>query len=239
MISNIITMCAMAGAIWSVFYWSKDRVFRITVIVSLALHGIMFAPFSKVLGINKVNTKSGYRAVNYIFVRGMPKNVEEIDKPEREKYENNENTDATKKSTGNIPSKKEILEKMVVKTETSVTIGNPDNTDNSDIEWFDFDKHPSGENYSKELNNLINANLEVPEELLRSGYEGKQIVFFKLSRNGELRAVFIPYNSLSLNSLVNETSIANIKRISEKFPPLPEGVKNEEIWFRVEINYAK
>lgn len=239
MISKVIAMCAMFTVIWCVFYWSKERIFRITVIMSLAFHGIMFIPFGKVLGINREHTKSGYRAVNYTFVRGMPKEVEEIDKSEREKQKQNEQTDMPEKSIGSILTEKEISKTTPSKSATTEIRGDPDHPDNSDITWFDFDKHPTGESYSRELNRLINANLDVPEEILKAGYEGKQVVFFKLSREGKLLAVFIPDNNLSSNSLVNDTSIANIRRISEKFPPLPEGVKDEEIWFRVEINYAK
>lgn len=229
----------MFTAIWCVFYWSKERILRITVIVSIAIHGIMFIPFGKVMGIGRGNTQSAYRAVNYTFVRGMSKEVVEKDTPTQEKVEEEEVIDISEKNIGNIFGDSASFPRVPTKSVNTELQGDPDHPDTSGITWFEFDKHPTGESYSKELNQLINANLEVPEEILRTGYEGKQVVFFKLSRNGELRAVFIPQNSLSSNNIVNETSIANIRRISKKFPPLPEGVKNDEVWFKVEIDYAK
>jgi len=241
MISMLITMCTMLAALWCVFYWSRERIFRLMVIISIALHGILFIPFGRVVGMGKSPTPSGPRLLNYTFVRGTSKEKQEIEeaKDEVKKEILEEKTE--------IPDQKinELAENTVSQMEPEKKSakpdlkGDPDHPDTSDITWFAFDKHPTGESYSKELNRLINTNLEIPEEILKEGYEGKQVVFFKLSRKGELRAVFIPDKNVSSNPLVNETSIANIRRIAEKFPPLPDGVEEDEVWFHVEINYAK
>jgi hypothetical protein len=121
-----------------------------------------------------------------------------------------------------------------------VTI-DPDLPEITDVEMFAFDEHPSGESYRKELQRLIEQNLDVPEEILKEGYEGKQLVYFKLLRDGSLvrDSVFIHHRYVSADHLVNTTSIENIRRIAAGFPALPAGVKEDEVWFHVEIDYAK
>jgi hypothetical protein len=208
------------------------------VIISALLHCLLFIPYGRVVGMDKPPSPASSPLINYTFIRGMPKETEPVvdinekNEPE-EKIKTGEETigSLTGEEIAAIPSEKKsgVIEKK----------GDPEHPDTSDIKWFPFDKHPSGESYSKELNRLINAELEIPEELLRTGYEGKQVVFFKLSKDGQLKAIFIDPKYESSDPLVNETSIANIRRIAEKFPPLPEGVEQDEVWFHVEIDYAK
>jgi hypothetical protein len=234
-------MCATFIALWCVVFWTRERVLKYTVLVSLALHGLFFIPYNGVIGINRMRAFESPRLVNFTFIRGASNETPPFDivKDETRKTDSGTTPEMPDKKTGSLASDTVMQETAKKKSAGGEAKGDPDHPDTSNIKWFAFEEHPTGESYSKELNRLINTNLEIPEEILKTGYEGKQAVYFKLSRKGELRAIFIVPKDLSSNPLVNETSISNISRIAPKFPPLPEGVKEDEVWFHVEIDYAK
>ena len=227
-------------ALWSIVFWTRERTFRFMVIISVALHALLLIPFGAV-GPDAATTPARPRLLQYTFIRGIPEEIESMQKREAETPEKDTekasvpdtDTNATNRND-EIPLHPDEKTTKVTKEQTETELPEIKN-----ITWFSFEDTPTGKSYRKEIKRLIKANLEIPEEILRDGYEGKQVVYFKLSRDGRLKTVFIDPRYESSRELVNTTSIKNIVRISEKFPPLPKEVKKDEVWFHVEIDYRK
>jgi outer membrane biosynthesis protein TonB len=240
MLSLIIALCATAMALWSIVFWTRERTFRLTVIISTGIHALLLIPFGGIRP-NVAIAPSRPRLLQYTFIRGTPEEMKSV-----------------QRRLAEIPGK-ETKEALLPKTDTKATARNDElplhpneketrvteaQTENElpeieNVKWFPFENTAQGKSYRREIKRLIKANLEIPEEILRDGYEGKQVIYFKLSRDGRLKTVFIDPRYRSSRDLVNTTSIENIARISEKFPPLPKEVKKDEIWFHVEIDYQK
>ena len=69
-----------------------------------------------------------------------------------------------------------------------------------EITWFEFDKHPKGDSYRKEIHRLVHAHQVVPKELAGNGWEAKIKVWFKQSSylfSGLNSALFFKYHNTS------------------------------------------
>ncbi len=238
MLSKVISLCATSIVLWCVVFWTRERVFKVVIVISVGIHALLLIPFGGLV-VTGTATSTGPRLIRYTFIQGVPENKKNL--------HNNENAIDTREELSTPVAKKsaDLSNKNISKPPVAKETGKTDEHIEpglpriENVKWFSFDEHPAGESYRKEIKRLIKTNLEIPEQILRNGYEGKQVVHFRLSRSGKLEAVFIESRYESLNPLVNTTSIENIRRISEKFPPLPENVKKDEVWFYVEINYSK
>ncbi len=240
MLSLIITLCATMMALWCIVFWTRERTFRFMLIISAGLHTLLLVPFGAI-GPDAAINPAKPRLLHYTFIRGITEETESVQEQKRQPPEEDRKEASVPDTDKNAAARNDEISLHPDEKKTRVTKEQTE-TELPEIEnitWFSFEDTPTGRSYRKEIKRLIKANLEIPEEILRDGYEGKQVVYFKLSRDGRLRAVFIDPRYESSRELVNTTSIENIVRISEKFPPLPKKVKKDEVWFHVEIDYQK
>ncbi len=241
MIPRLIALCVTLTVLWCVIYWTRDRLFRVVLIVSVGLHALAAIPLSGIYDDGPGSMSGGTRVIQYEFIQGAPeKDPSVIDEKTEDKppLEEELSIPDLKKTSAeaDLPLDEKPDEEVRREIPGTVEKGLPRIEQKALVS---FKMHPERESYRKELKRLIKENIEVPEQLLRDGHRGRQLVFFKLTREGELIALFIDETSISPNPMVNATSLNNIRRISVMFPPLPGGVLEREVWFKVNINYKK
>ena len=100
-----------------------------------------------------------------------------------------------------------------------------------------FEAHPAAASYRKELQHTIQRHFEVPPELEARGYEGRLKVWLTLGRDGRLIYSFLDPKMRSEDEEINQLTEVNIRKMADKFPPFPKGVKDYDVRFYVIIDY--
>jgi len=219
----IVGLCLVGGVTWTVLLWSTQRPFRIFLGVSVALHAVLFIiPFAATR--STPGETPGLLVVPFTIIQGTDEPAPDepvVEPPDEEPSDDTiriERKQATEPAEESLPVDPGLPE-----------IGN--------LTWFKFDDHPQAASYRKELQRVIQRHFEVPPELDERGYEGRLKVWLNLSRDGRLNYFFLDPRMRSQEWEINRLTEENIKKITDKFPPFPEGVKDYDVSFYVIIDY--
>ena len=92
--------------------------------------------------------------------------------------------------------------------------------------------------YIDYLQNIIDLQLEYPEQATREGREGQVTVVFTLNRKGELLALDIPRDGLSPFHPFNREARQAVSKAARYFDGFPRELDGEEITFRLPITFS-
>jgi hypothetical protein len=221
--------------VWAVLFWCKSRVFRVTLLVSLALHAVFLVRLSG------WGTGSPRREpiVSFTFVQGG----EEPQKaPPREEIGlspalTEVEREAARRDSKAVPeSRPEGEERPTPPQESRVEKDLPPIKDPS---LLTSPPDPLAESYRRQLQRLIARHQKTTPELLERGFEGRVQVWFNLSRDGKLNPpVFADARIRSSRDSVNRAAVDTVMAAAEHFPPFPAGVNRAEIWFHVFVDFS-
>ncbi|MBN1917234.1 MAG: TonB C-terminal domain-containing protein [Verrucomicrobia bacterium] len=231
----IIGLCSVGLAAWVMLCWSAERFFRVFVAVSVVLHaGLFFIPFAT----GKIGPQdvTGERLLPLTVVQGVGEPAIEVaigEVPDEETIEGVPGPDEdpiveTAAADAVVPQPEKpdpagIVDAGLPKIEAAVLIS--------------FDEHPGAASYRRELQRTIQRYFEVPPELEAEGYEGRVKVWITLGRDGTVRAVELDPTMRSENPQINQLTLDNLWKISNKIPPLPGNVKDDIVPFNVILDY--
>lgn len=233
----IIGLCLVGVTMWTIVFWSGQRFLKIFLGVSVALHALLFViPFAT--GKSTPHEAAAPLIIPYTICQGADEpttDIAEIELPDEE-------LDGDTIGLAHEPAA-ELLDEDALALDPKRDKPEPADAVVADlpkitnITWFDFGKHPGAASYRKELQRTIQRLFEVPDELEERGYEGRLKVWLNLARDGRLIYSFLDPRMRSEDEAVNRLTEANIKKIADKFPPFPEGVKDYDVRFFVIIDY--
>jgi len=237
MLLMIVALAALLGVVAAIWFATPEKSLRISLAVSVALHGVMFIKF--------FSPSLSYSApvhdevFDFTFIPAWTESAVD-DQPQLASVDS---VVGGIKVRGGESRPRPAAEE---KKEIEQPVKNPppeqikkDLPPLEEIKWFDFSKHPLGRSYRKKIHQLVHAHQVVPEEIDKKGWEAKIKVWFNLSRNGELNAVYVDKHFGSSYDIINQASVQSVRNASKYFPPLPEGVKEADVWFNVVLDYTR
>jgi len=229
----IVGLCLVGLVTWTVLLWSRQRVLRTFLVISAALHGVLFViPFAT--GRSTTNEAAGPRLIPYTLIQGADALDDEsaaIELPD----------EALPDERLNLTH--EPVAEPLDEDQTETDSPSPTATTDKDLpkieytDWYTFDEHPGAASYRKELQRVIQRHFEVPRKLDERGYEGRLKVWLSLSRDGTLNYSFLDPTMRSEDDEINRLTEENLKKVAKEFPPFPEGVKDYDVNFFVIIDY--
>ena len=92
--------------------------------------------------------------------------------------------------------------------------------------------------YVARLQRLIDVQMEYPDSALERRREGSVVVSFTLTREGEVRALYIPPRGGSSYEEFNREALRAVNKASSDFPPIPNAIIEDEITFRLPISFT-
>ncbi len=228
----IVGFCLVGVVTWAVLYWCTERFLRVFLALSVALHVVLFViPFA--VGKSAPAEAVGPRLIPYTIVQGADEptiDLGDIDMPEE--AEDIDDVPATE-----VVGEDAIVVQAAREERVPAGVVHADLPKIDDTTWFAFEEHPGAASYRKELQRTIQRHFEVPEAIEARGYEGRLKVWFTLGRDGRLLYSFLDPTMCSEDDEINRLTEENLKRIADKFPPFPEGVKDYDVRFYVLIDY--
>ena len=237
MLTMIIALTLLLGVVAAIWYYTHEKSLRISLAVSVAIHAVLF--------IKSFSASESFSApvldevLNFTFI---PARAESAQNDAVQTASIDSVAGGMKIQRGKTRRRKAAE----VKKDVEQPANNPEakRTEKKlkpleKIEWFDFNKHPLGASYRKRIHQLVYAHQVVPEQIEKKGWEAKIKVWFNLSREGKLNTVYIDKRYASNYDIINQASIQSVRNASKYFPPLPEGVKNADIWFNVTLDFTR
>jgi len=217
--------------LWAIVFWSKSRVFRVTLLIALALHTVFLI---RVSGWGTDGPKPE-ELISFAFIQGG----DEAEKaPPQEGIGLSPGTTETAQETPVKDSEaRSPAEEEAVRPKESLV--EPDLPRIEDRSLLDFSAHPLAESYRRQLQRLIARYQKTTPEILKQGFEGRVKVWFNLSRDGKLNLpAFVDANIRSSHESVNQAAMESVIAAAEHFPPFPERIKRAEIWFYVYVDFS-
>jgi outer membrane biosynthesis protein TonB len=218
--------------LWAILLWTRSRVFRTTLLISLCLHVVFLVR----IGAREAKEVERERVISFTFVQG----AEETERPPTPEGinrlpENLQKPEASPpKETEETPEEPPHEEKMP--EPPRVVEGLPKIEDAS---LLDPNANPAAESYRLELQRVIRVFQKAPADILEQGVEARVRVWFNLSREGTLnQPIFLDSTVRSSNETVNRAAVDSVVAASEHFPPFPENVIRPEIWFHVDVDFG-
>ncbi len=227
----------MLITVWAIFFWSTDKFFRIFLFVSLAIHSVFLIQIGK--GKLPFRRRNDLRILSYTFIQGALEEDATVSTVGNKSHHSSVREIAMEKNPSAASVDEDIIDSETEEETEKPNI--PVDAELPKIEpptWFDFNAHPEGESYRRELQKIINQNLSIPDEILENGYEGKVKLWLNLTRDGKLSYFFLDPKYRSENDVVNKASIESVEKSSQYFPPLPEGVKDYDVLFYVILDFT-
>jgi outer membrane biosynthesis protein TonB len=233
----VIGLCCVGVAAWTITFWSTQRFLRVFLVISVALHAALFA-IPVATGKSAPQEAAAPTLIPYTIIQGSadPAAVDaEIEAPDKERT--NETIGLAHKPAA------ELLDENPLALETEREPRAPEGAVDAELPeieqtaWFDFDAHPAAASYRRALQHTIQRHFEVPPELEERGYEGRLKVWLNLGRDGRLIYSFLDPIMRSEDEEVNRLTEANLRKMADKFPPFPKGVKDYDVRFYVIIDY--
>ena len=232
----VIGFCAVGALVWTVVFWSGQRVLKAFVCVSAVLHaGLLAVPFAS--SKSTAPDDEGELLIPYTFVQGVDATYEDpaeagaVDEPSDAGAGLDEQPVTETLDEDAIAAESEPAKKPPAGT-VDAELPKID-----DVAWFAFDEHPGAASYRKELQHIIQRHFAVPAALEERGYEGRIKVWLSLGRDGRLHYAFVDETMCSEDEAINRLTEDNIRRIAGEFPPFPEGVKDYDVSFYVIVDY--
>jgi outer membrane biosynthesis protein TonB len=217
-------------------FWSRSRVFRATLLISLGLHAIFLVQV-KGRGTDGAGREE---ILSFTFVQGGEATEKRL--PEERVgtapglSEAPEETPAEASEADRKGASSPVDEKPTPQESPRVDKELPRIEDAS---LLDFSAHPLAESYRRQLQRLIRQYQTKPPEELKEGFEGRVKVWFNVSREGKLNPpVFVDGKVRSSREMVNKAAMDSVVAAAAHFPPFPEGVKRAEIWFYVHVDFG-
>lgn len=218
--------------LWAILLWTRSRVFRTTLVISLCLHFVFLVR----IGAREMKEEKRERIISFTFIQGAEK-TEKPPTPEgiNPLPENLQKPEASPpKETKETPEESPPVEKMP--EPPRVIEGLPKIEDAS---LLDLNANPEAESYRLELQRVIRVYQKTPPAVLEQGVEARVRVWFNLSREGTLnQPIFLDSTVQSSNETVNRAAVDSVVAASEHFPPFPEDVTRSEIWFHVDVDFG-
>ncbi len=220
---------------WGILFWSRSKVFRIALLISLCVHGVFLIRVSG----RQTGGKEPERIVAFTFFQGAgesePRSANRtgISTPAPPPVPEAAPREDSKTDTESPP---QLEQNVPEPAPPRVEEGLPRIEDSSLI---DFSAHPEAEDYRRELQRLIRVYQKTPPEILQQGLEARVKVWFNLSRDGKLnQPIFVDLQIRSSNDVVNRVAVDSIVAAADHFPPFPERVNRAELWFYVYVDFA-
>jgi hypothetical protein len=232
----VIGFCAVGALVWTVVFWSGQRVLKVFVCVSAVLHAGLFAlPLGATR--NAAPIDEGQLLIPYTIVQGVDAAYEDPAAAGVVDEQSRADAGLTEQPVT------ETLDEDAITVESEPAKNPPAGTVDAelpkidDVAWFAFDEHPGAASYRKELQHIIQRHFEVPAELEARGYEGRVKVWLSLGRDGRLHYAFVDETVCSEDEEINRLTEENIRRVAGEFPPFPKGVKDYDVSFYVIVDY--
>jgi outer membrane biosynthesis protein TonB len=237
MLTMIIALALLFGVVAAIWYYTHEKSLRISLAVSVAIHAVMFIKFFS--GSESFSAPVRDEILDFTFIPTLTESAA-TDAPQTASIDSI--VGGVKIQRGKTRRRKAAE----VKKDVDQPANNPE-AERSEkelkplekMEWFDFNKHPGGASYRKRIHKLVHAHQVVPEQIEKKGWEAKIKVWFNLSREGKLNRVYIDKRYASNYNIINEASMQSVRDASKYFPPLPEGVKNFDVWFNVMLDFTR
>ncbi len=194
--------------------YSKDKNFKIALIISLLCHSVIFFPFGHLfLNIKPPRYKS-IEVIYYTILKDekVQRYASVVDKPTYKKE---------------VVIKKTMPEVISRKKQTFVK--KPDVKPIVDAE---MKKMPSYVSYYQILRAKIKRNVKYPNSL----NEGQVYLNFRLTSDGKLEMIRINEETSTSNVLLRTAALESIQEATP-FPPFPEDFKQNEATFNVIISF--
>jgi outer membrane biosynthesis protein TonB len=236
----VIGFCAVGALVWTIAFWSGQRVFKVFVCVSAVLHAGLFAvPLAVPLAAtrNAAPADEGELLIPYTIVQGVAETPDNLAAAGGADEPSGAGSGLTDQPISETLDENPIAAESEPAQKPPVGTADADLPRIDDVSWFAFDEHPGAVSYRKELQHIILRHFEVPTELDERGYEGRIKVWLSLGRDGRMHYAFIDETMCSEDESVNRLTEDNIRRIADKFPPFPEGVKDYDVSFYVIVDY--
>ncbi len=218
--------------LWAILLWTRSRVFRTTLLISLCLHVVFLVR----TGARETKEVERERIISFTFIQGAeeaekrtsPKGVsplpENLQKPEASAPKEAEETPEESPHEEKMPEPPRVVEGLP-KIE--------------DVSLLDPNANPEAESYRLELQRLIRVYQKTPPAVLEQGVEARVRVWFNLSREGTSnQPIFLDSTVRSSNETVNRAAVDSVVAASEHFPPFPGNVSRAEIWFHVDVDFG-
>ena len=221
--------------LWAIAFWCRSKVFRATLLISLALHTVFLV---RVSGWGR-DGKRPERVISFTFVQGG----DEAEKPPpQEKISLSAQPSEAVKETPGRDSQADREDRPTAEQkppEPEDARLERDLPKIEDISLLDLSAHPLAESYRRRLQQVIDRYQKTPPEILKQGFEGRVRVWFNLSRDGTLNPpVFVDRKIRSSHSIVNQAARESVIAAAKHFPPFPQGVNRAEIWFYIHVDYG-
>ena len=237
MLTMIIALAVLFGVVAAIWFYTHEKSLRISLAVSVAIHAVMFIKFFSASESFSAPVRD--EVLDFTFIPTFTETATH-DTPQTASIESV--AGGVKIRRGNTVRRKAAE----VKKDVEEPANNPEveRTEKEvepleKIEWFDFNKHPMGASYRKKIHQLVQDHQVVPEQIEKKGWEAKIKVWFNLSPKGKLNSVYVDKRYTSNYDIINEASMQSVRDASKYFPPLPEGVKNSDVWFNVMLDYTR
>ena len=228
----IVGLCLVGIVTWTVLLWSRQRVLRTFLVISAAFHGVLLA-IPLATGRSAPDEHAAPRLIPYTIIQGADAPTAET--AELELPDEQPPTDTIDLAHKPLADPLEDDETQADSPPPAAVDANLPRIEHT--AWFAFDDHPGAVSYRRELQRLIQRHFEVPKELDERGYEGRLKVWLNLSHDGTLNYAFLDPHMRSEDDEINRLTEQNLKKMADKFPPFPEGVKDYDVNFFVIIDY--
>jgi TonB family protein len=212
-----------------------DRVFLITMIVSLLGHILLFCPWSA-LKAHKLSKSFQEIEISYFEIKpNPPEEIKQTKAPPAEKKDNNkeitqeqaikkEAQDEQKKTaTSEIDKKENIPLPSLTKEEQMVA-----------RDFASLSKEPVFLDYYRAIREKIKISAHRHKPAFFSS--GEVYIFFILDKQGELRRLKVIDSKSDPSTVLREAAMRSVEDASS-FPPFPQGLNREQISFNIIIAF--
>jgi outer membrane biosynthesis protein TonB len=221
--------------LWGILFWCRSKVFRATILASIALHAIFLV---RVTGWGSKQPEPE-RIISFTFVQGG-ENPSENPAPENLSPPPEPSTAREPAPSGT--SQSDNGESSDVEKNAREPQGPPIQKDLPRIDdpsLIDFSAHPLAESYRSELRRLIRRYRAATPEILAKGAEARVRVWFNLSRDGKLNRVFVDSRIRSSDDSLNRAAVDSVIAAAAHFPAFPRNVTQPELWFDVDLDFSE
>ena len=222
-------------ALWAMVFWCKSRVFRTTLLISLALHAVFLV---RVIGWGRSDATREEILV-FTFVQGGEEEqkgsseegiglspgrstterdaAQQVSQPDREAPEEPEKEPPP-------PEKTPVEEELPPLEDTSL---------------LDASASPLAESYRKQLQSLVRRHRKPTPPDLEEDFEARVRIWFNLSSDGTLNpSAFVDTRIRSSHGSVNQAALGSVIAAAEHFPSFPKGIDRAEMWFHIDVDFG-
>ena len=222
--------------LWGILFWCRSKVFRVTILASIALHAIFLVRVSG----SRSRQPEPERIISFTFVQG---GEEPSETPAPESLAPPPEPSTVREPAPSGTPQSDNGESSDVDKNAPQPQGPPIQKDLPRIDdpsLIDFSAHPLAESYRLELHRLIRRYRAATPEILATGTEARAKVWFNVSRDGKLnQPVFVDPRIRSSDDSLNRAAVDTVIAAAAYFPAFPPNVTQPELWFHVDVDFSE